>query len=117
MKIEFDGSDYAKYRGKCKESSLLAVEKDPTLRLVRGFYFCPIWNWEEEHWWTVRENGRIFDPSAGQFPSKGHGVYREFDGTVECEECGKVVDEGCVIMMWRHPVCSMKCGKKLVGLY
>lgn len=36
-----DWSDYAKYRGKCKEMSEEAVAQDPSLRLVRGYYHCP----------------------------------------------------------------------------
>ena len=34
---------YTKFRGKCKQMSEEAVAADPTLRLVRGHYFCPFW--------------------------------------------------------------------------
>ena len=37
-------SDYLKYRGKCKEMSEALVANNPALRLVRGHYWCPIWN-------------------------------------------------------------------------
>ena len=33
---------YKKFRGKCKEVCEEACEKDPSLTLVRGHYFCPI---------------------------------------------------------------------------
>lgn len=47
-------SDYLKFRGKCKELSEAACAEDPSLALVRGHYYCPIWNVTEPHWWTVR---------------------------------------------------------------
>ena len=74
-----DLTDYQKYRGKCKEFSQEAVLRDPTLRLVRGFYHCPFWG-EQPHWWTVRLDGSIYDPTKDQFPSKGLGNYEEFTG-------------------------------------
>ena len=109
-------SDYSKYRGKCRELCDVEIENDPTLKLVRGYYFDPIWNREEQHWWTVRSDGTIYDPSAKQFPSKGNGVYREFDGMVCCEECSKNIFEDDCIMQGRFPVCSPKCAMRLVGL-
>lgn len=51
---EAEQSDYLKFRGKCKELSEEACRKDSTLTLVRGHYFCPFWNTEEPHWWTIR---------------------------------------------------------------
>ena len=36
-------SDYLTYHGRCKELAEEAVTADPTLRLVRGHYHCPIW--------------------------------------------------------------------------
>lgn len=109
-------SDYSKYRGKCKELCAEAIQKDPSLRLVRGYYFCPIWNTEEQHWWTVKPDGTIHDPSAKQFPSKGCGIYTEFDGTVTCEECGKKIKEEDCIMQGPYPVCSTLCACRLVGV-
>lgn len=58
---------YKRFRGKCREMSEKAVLEDPTLTLVRGFYFCPIWNSEEPHWWCKRADGTIVDPTAAQF--------------------------------------------------
>ena len=109
-------SDYLKYRGKCKELCDAAILADPSLTLVRGHYFDPIWNTEEEHWWTIKKDGTIYDPSVKQFPSKGAGIYTEFDGTVICAECGKTMREEDMQLQGRYPVCSGRCALRLVGL-
>jgi hypothetical protein len=109
-------SDYTKYRGKCKTFCEKAIGKDPTLTLVRGYYFCPIWNKEDQHWWTVKKDGSIYDPTKDQFPSKGHGIYREFDGTAPCEQCGKILNENEFQYMGNYITCSTKCSMALVGL-
>lgn len=109
-------SDYLKYRGKCKEMCEAAISEDPTLTLVRGHYFEPMWNSEEQHWWTVRTDGTIFDPSVKQFPSRGSGIYTEFNGFVTCEECGKTMEEKDAQAMGNYMVCSTKCAMRLVGL-
>ena len=109
-------TDYEKYRGKCKEMCEELVIKDPSLRLVRGHYFCPVWNTEEAHWWCVDIDGNIVDPTAKQFGSKGLGTYTEFDGNITCEECGKVVKEEEAIIMGNYAVCSNECAMSLVGL-
>ena len=108
-------SDYTKYRGKCKEFSEAAIEADPSLTLVRGYYYCPEWG-EQQHWWTKRPDGSIYDPTAQQFPSKGTGTYVEFNGVVTCEECGKTLHEEDAIFMGNYPVCSSTCAKRLVGV-
>ena len=109
-------SDYLKYRGKCKELCEAAIVSDSTLKLVRGHYFDPIRNTDEEHWWTVKQDGTIYDTSIKQFPSKGSGIYTEFDGKVACSECGKIILEENMIMQGRYPVCSDRCALSLVGL-
>lgn len=43
---------YALYRGKCKEYCEAAITTDPSLTLVRGYYYEPIWGTVEQHWWT-----------------------------------------------------------------
>ena len=109
--------DYLKYRGKCKEmSEALAEEKG--YRLVRGYYNEPIWNTREAHWWCVDDaTGLIHDPTAKQFPSGGiNEFYEEFDGYVNCEECGKRISESEITMMGMYPVCSNECACRLVGL-
>lgn len=107
--------DYERYRGRCKEMSEAAVAEDPTLTLVRGHYHCPLWG-EQAHWWTVRRDGTVHDPTKDQFPSRGCGEYVPFDGTVPCAECGKVMEEKDAIMMGNYPVCSDRCACLLVGL-
>lgn len=108
--------DYKEFRGRCHELSLAAVDADYTLRLVRGHYYCPFWNVDEPHWWTVREDGTIYDPTARQFPSNGAGVYTEFDGMVECANCGKEVPEEKASFESRYAFCSYKCHGHFVGV-
>jgi hypothetical protein len=104
-------------RGKCKEMSEELVKKDPTLTLVRGWYYEPLWNKDEEHWWTKTIEGEIIDPTASQFPSGGiPEFYTEFDGTMSCSECGKKISEKVAKFAGRYPVCSTKCAMRLVGL-
>lgn len=109
--------NYIKYRGKCRQFSKKAVEEDPTLTLVRGYYYCPIWGVREPHWWTVRQDGTIYDPTCLQFPSEGHGEYEVFDGFFECEECGKRVREEDGHVAGSHFVCSNECYGRFVGVY
>ncbi len=110
-------SDYLKFRGKCKEYCEAAIKEDPTLTLVRGHYFCPIWNSNEQHWWTVKETGEIYDPTRLQFPSNGLGIYTEFDGQVECSQCGKIIPEEEAIFASRYGFCSNQCYGRFVGIY
>ena len=109
-------SNYEKYRGKCKEFCDEAVKADSTLRLVRGNYWCPLSNKEEPHWWTVKDDGTIYDPTKLQFLSAGAGTYTEFDGFVDCEECGEKVAEENIKFAGRHTLCSEKCRLRLYGL-
>ena len=103
-------------RGKCKDLSYAAVEADPTLRIVRGYYWCPIWNKEEQHWWTEKEDGSIYDPTAAQYPSNGLGTYTEFTGMVVCEECGLEVPKEKARIYGSHAVCSGKCASSMLLL-
>ncbi len=109
-------SNYLKYRGKCKELSEDACFEDPSLRLVRGHYYCPSWNREMAHWWTVRKDGTIYDPSKLQFPSAGMGIYTEFDGIVQCSECGKEMKEEEASFESNYCFCSTACHMRFVGL-
>lgn len=108
--------DYEKYRGRCKEFAEDAVKADQTLKLVRGWYICPFWG-EEGHWWTVRPDGTIYDPTALQFPSKGTGEYVPFDGVVKCCNCNKSMPESDA---WRlegkYAYCSYRCYGEFVGV-
>ena len=110
-------SDYIKYRGRCKEFCDELIESNPDLRLVRGYYYEPLWDREEEHWWCVDINNEIHDPTKKQYPSGGiKEFYREFDGTLECEECKKIITEDQIVSIGRYAVCSNLCAHKLVGL-
>lgn len=110
-------TDYARFRGKCRQASEALVEADPTLRLVRGWYTCPIWQSREMHWWTVRQDGTIVDPTKDQFPSKGLGEYEEFEGFFECSECGKRVREADAEFASNYVFCSYACHGRFVGVF
>lgn len=109
-------TNYKLYRGRCKELSEQAVRDDPSLKLVRGHYFCPIWNTDEPHWWTTRPDGSIHDPSKLQFPSAGLGVYTPFSGRLACAECGTEVEEKDARVEGRYGFCSTRCAMRFVGL-
>ena len=109
-------TDYMKFRGQCKVLSEAAVAADPTLTLVRGHYFCPLWNREEQHWWTVRPDGTIHDPSAKQFPSAGLGEYTPFSGMVECSNCGTEKPEAEMDFEGRYAFCCYTCHGQFVGV-
>ena len=109
--------DYLRYRGRCLELSERACLDDPTLTLVRGHYYCPIWNTEEPHWWCIRADGTIFDPSCKQFPSKGLGVYTLFNGMCTCANCGKQVPETEADIEGNYAFCSYRCHSQFVGVF
>lgn len=109
-------TDYLRYRGKCKEASEALIAADPSLKLVRGHYYCPIWG-EQEHWWCKKPDGTIVDPTKNQFPSRGIGEYVEFDGNVACSNCGKVMREDQVYSAEsRYIFCSYECHGQFVGV-
>lgn len=107
--------NYHKYRGKCKEMSEALAKANPALRVVRGHYFDPEWG-AEPHWWCVDKDGKVHDPTALQFPSEGRGEYVEFDGWLECEECGKSIHENETTFNGNHGYCSNECACRAVGL-
>ncbi len=109
-------TDYQKYRGKCKEMSEQAVAADPSLILVRGYYYCPYYG-EQQHWWTKHQDGTIFDPTKDQFPSKGLGQYVEFAGKLSCSECGKEITEEEADIEGRYAFCSYECHGRFVGVF
>lgn len=114
---EQNNKDYLEFRGRCKELSEEACSQDPTLTLVRGQYFCPIWNVEEDHWWTTKPDGIINDPSKRQFPSKGSGIYIPFNGLVTCDQCGKEIPEKEASYESNYKFCSGRCHGRFVGVY
>lgn len=108
-------TDYERYRGKCKEMSEALVASDPTLTLVRGHYLCPFWG-EQPHWWVRTPGGEIIDPTRDQFPSRGRGEYVEFNGIVECSECGKRMREEEAKFDSNYAFCSYECHGRFVGV-
>lgn len=109
--------DYTKFRGRCQELSSKACEEDPSLTLVRGHYYCLIWGTREPHWWTVRGDGSIHDPTKAQFPSNGSGVYEPFDGIIPCSNCGKDVLEEDASFDSNYAFCSDLCHGRFIGIY
>jgi len=113
-----EDNSYALYRGKCKELSekYIADNPDSGLRLVRGYYHCPLWG-KQDHWWVETPNGTIVDPTVKQFPTAGAGAeYEEFNGAVECAECGKELPEEDARFDGRYAFCSTRCNMRFVGL-
>lgn len=109
-------TDYEKYRGKCKEYVDALIVERPELRAVRGHYHCPIWG-KQAHWWAEDEHGNVIDPTVKQFPSGGMGEYVEFDGFIECAECGKMVPEEQASIDGNYAFCSNTCYGRFVGVY
>ena len=107
---------YERFRGKCKEFAEAEVAKNPELRLVRGHYYCPVWG-QQAHWWCEKADGTIVDPTKSQFPSAGMGEYIEFDGLVECSECGKKIREEEASFESNYCFCSNYCHGVFVGVY
>ena len=108
-------SDYAKFRGKCKKMSQTLVDANPELTLVRGHYYCFSWGLQP-HWWVKDKSGNIVDPTCKQFPSKGMGEYIEFNGTVDCSQCGKNIKEEDADFESNYAFCSTPCHMRFVGL-
>jgi hypothetical protein len=107
--------NYLKYRGRCREMSEALVKKYPALRLVRGWYYCPLWG-KQAHWWTVTPKGKIIDPTKDQFPSGGCGDYVEYDGMVECAQCGRKMPETEAKFNGRFAFCkNTKCEGQFIG--
>jgi hypothetical protein len=108
--------DYS-LRGKCKQMAEAAVAADPALTLMTGHYYCPHWG-QQEHWWTVRAGGTVYDPTAAQFPSMGRGIYEPWDGTFECAECAKSLTRQEVgSAEGRYAFCSGRCHGRFVGVF
>lgn len=107
-------NNYLKYRGRCRELAEQAAAGNPDLELVRGYYYCPIWNKTEQHWWTENTAGEIYDPSRLQFPSAGAGEYQKFDGFVECCICGTKKPENEMDINGKYATCYGECFRKLV---
>lgn len=95
--------------GACKEVTTAMAQAFPELRRVRGHYQDALWG-KRSHWWLVTPDGSIVDPTASQFPTRGHGEYVEWtEGAKEpvgkCPNCGEYSYNpgGC---------CSDDCGRE-----
>ncbi len=109
--------NYKKYRGRCKEFVDAEIEKDPTLKAVRGWYDCP-YDGRQAHWWCVRLDGTIFDPTQKQF--KGPFVpylYIPYTGTMPCCYCGEEVEVSKAVADGNRGYCSQRCYGKDIGFY
>ena len=98
--------------GQCKRVCENMVVAFPELRMVRGHYYDMVWG-ERGHWWLVTPNGETVDPTAAQFPTKGHGVYVEWnegdeEPTGKCPNCGTLCYGG-------DSCCSKECGESYVA--
>ena len=109
-------TNYAKYRGKCKEMVEEICKQDQTLTPVRGHYICWLWG-KQAHWWAVKPDGTIVDPTVSQFPKPHIGDYVPFDGVIECSQCGeRVLEEHATFYGSSYAFCSMGCNMRFVGL-
>ena len=111
----FNLSLYQKYRGKCKEMVDDLCKRDPTLSSVRGHYICWLWG-KQKHWWAMKPDGTIIDPSIDQFPKPHIGDYIPFDGVVVCDECGKRIPEEEATIYGNYAFCSLACNMRFVGI-
>jgi len=108
-----------KYRGKCKEMAENAALNNESLKVVRGWYYEPMWSKEEQHWWCINKtDNTIVDPSRFQFPTKGiKEFYREFDGKINCYICDKECLEKSMIFQGSYAVCNPQCCRELLGVH
>ena len=100
-------SNYLKYRGRCKELCEEALLNDPSLTIIRGYYHDALWG-KQQHWWTVRQDGSIYDPSKLQFPDQ-NGEYEQFSGLCNCEHCGKEITEEEGTIYGNYIFCGGQC--------
>ncbi len=108
-------NNYTKYRGKCKELVDALCNEDPSLTAVRGHYVC--WEWgKQAHWWAIKPDGTIVDPSIDQFPKPHIGDYIPFSGLYPCDECGKEMREENLIHYGNYGFCSPRCACHFVGI-
>ena len=109
--------NYKKYRGKCKIFAEEEVRKNSNLKLVKGWYYCPIWNTEEQHYWCENEKGEIIDPTKLQFPSKGMGKYKRYNGVLPCSCCKTDIKESEIqesLVHSKYIFCTTQCYSKFV---
>lgn len=98
--------------GKCKQYTDKMIKEFPELTQCKGFYYCFAWG-QRQHWWCKTTEGKIIDPTADQFPSKGRGHYQELTDeqlpTGKCMNCGDYCYNGSTNM------CSEECHNSFVS--
>ena len=100
--------------GNCSEWCDEMKKVFPELKKVRGWYRCAVWG-KREHWWLEDSLGCIVDPTAHQFPTRGHTGLCEYEKHIEgspeptgkCMECGNYCYKG-------NPFCSDKCHESYI---
>jgi len=96
--------------GNCHSASLDMSIADPSLLLRVGYYRCTEDGLTYAHWWCEDVSGKVHDPTADQFLSKGSGEYRWI--IPGCEICGNDVD----VQSGTTAVCSGRCHAAMVGV-
>lgn len=111
-------------RGKCRAGSNEMAEAFPELKVVFGWVLTLYG--EEEHFWCETEDGKIVDPTVGQFLSIGG--YRKFNPgdpvrVGKCMNCGSEIYGSITSLEDKKPQlingaiskceCSYACQKEL----
>lgn len=99
--------NYLKHRGKCKQYCEEALLADSSLKIVRGYYYDSFWG-KQPHFWIVREDGSIYDPTKLQFPDQ-NGFYEESNGIFNCGHCGANVKEEVGYIVGNYIYCDYTC--------
>jgi hypothetical protein len=60
--------------GQCYEYSSKMMDTYPELRIVQGYYDCPIWG-KRDHFFLLDKNNLVIDPTRTQFPTQGTWNY------------------------------------------
>ena len=106
--LDWIEANVPKTYGKCAEMTQRMADAFPELTRVRGHYDCSVWGLRA-HWWLTLD-GKIIDPTASQFPSKGTGSYMPFSGPEPsgiCANCGESVYDG-------DYCCSKPCRDRVI---
>lgn len=109
--------------GKCSAACNEMILVFPELKIIRGHVYDAYWG-KRGHFWLVTEDGKIIDPTRGQFPARSI-QYEAWDPSVpvrvgKCMECGVEIFK-CVATLDEKPqvesVCSEECEQKLLNYY
>jgi hypothetical protein len=99
--------------GNCHARSKEMQQAFPELILCRGYYTSEL-DGMPSHWWLKTPDGRIVDPTVGQFQMGKEGCYEEYNekdhGPLpigKCMNCGDLTYAG------DSCCCSVECEKAL----